>query len=286
MPAQLTILGSKGGPAIRPGGPMPTSSLLEIAGRKIVVDCGLGVTRSLVATGMNLKMLDLIFITHLHSDHVLELGALIHTAWTTGITTPIHVYGPPGIEAYWQGFMASMAFDCGIRVIDEGRIPINELVHIHTYTEGMVVQLDTLRVDALRVVHPPVHECFALRFGSDVQITFSADTCYHPPLIDFARHSDILVHEAMLVAGLDALVTKTGGGDKLRNHLLASHTTAEDVARLATAAEVKHLVLHHLVPADDPQFGESDWLTAVRPHWHGPLSIGRDGLVVSTPATN
>jgi MATE family multidrug resistance protein len=58
---------------------------------------------------MNLKALDLIFITHLHSDHVLELGALIHTAWTTGITTPIHVYGPPGIAAYWQGFMAAMA---------------------------------------------------------------------------------------------------------------------------------------------------------------------------------
>lgn len=284
MPAQLTILGSKGGPAIRPGGPMPTSSLLEIAGRNIVVDCGLGVTRSLVATGMNLKTLDIICITHLHSDHVLELGALIHTAWTTGITTPIHVYGPPGIEAYWQGFMASMAFDCGIRVIDEGRIPINELVHIHTYTEGVVMQLDNLRVDALRVVHPPVHECFALRFDSDVHVTFSADTCYHPPLIDFARHSDILVHEAMLVAGLDALVAKTGGGDKLRNHLLASHTTAEDVARLATAAEVKHLVLHHLVPADDPQFTQSDWLAAVRPYWHGPLSVGYDGLTVSTHA--
>ncbi|MBM4414314.1 MAG: MBL fold metallo-hydrolase [Chloroflexi bacterium] len=281
MAAQLTILGSKGGPAIRPGGPMPTSSLLEIAGRRIVVDCGLGVTRSLVATGMNLKTLDIICITHLHSDHVLELGALIHTAWTTGITTPIHVYGPPGIEGYWQGFMAAMAFDCGIRVIDEGRIPIDELVHIHTYTEGPVFEIDGLQVDALRVVHPPVHECFALRFRGDVQVTFSADTCYHPPLIDFARHSDILVHEAMLVAGLDALVAKTGGGDKLRNHLLASHTTAEQVAQLATAAEVKHLVLHHLVPADDPQFTQVDWLAAVQPHWSGPLSVGYDGLTVA-----
>lgn len=283
MSAQLTILGSKGGPAIRPGGPMPTSSLLEIAGRRIVVDCGLGVTRSLVATGMNLKTLDIICITHLHSDHVLELGALIHTAWTTGITTPVHVYGPPGIEEYWQGFMAAMAFDCGIRVIDEGRIPINELVHVHTYTEGPVFEIDGLQVDALRVVHPPVHECFALRFRGDVQVTFSADTCYHPPLIDFARHSDILIHEAMLVAGLDALVAKTGGGDKLRNHLLASHTTAEQVAQLATAAEVKHLVLHHLVPADDPQFTQVDWLAAVRPHWSGPLSVGYDGLTVTLP---
>jgi ribonuclease BN (tRNA processing enzyme) len=262
MPAILTLLGSKGGPAIRPGGPMPTASLLDIAGRRIVVDCGLGVTRSLVATGMNLKTLDTIFITHLHSDHVLELGALIHTAWTTGISTPIHVYGPPGITAYWQGFMAAMAFDCGIRVIDEGRIPIDELVHIHTYSEGLVLQSDTLRVDALRVSHPPVHECFALRFGADVRVTFSADTCYFPPLIEFARHSDVLVHEAMLPAGLDALVAKTGGGDKLRQHLLASHTTAAQVAQLARAAVVEHLVLHHLIPADDPQFTVADWYDA------------------------
>jgi len=260
---------------------MPTSSLLDIGGRRIVVDCGLGVTRSLVATGMNLKALDLIFITHLHSDHVLELGALIHTAWTTGITTPIHVYGPPGIAAYWQGFMAAMAFDCGIRVIDEGRIPLPELVHIHTYAEGLVFQSDTLSVQALRVDHPPVSECYGLRFDSDVRVTFSAHTCAFPPLIAFAQDSDLLVHEAMLTAGLDALVTKTGGGDKLRQHLMASHTTAEQVAAIARDAGVKHLALHHLIPADDPEFGRSDWEAAVRPIWHGLLSIGHDGLQIN-----
>ncbi len=74
MRARLVLLGSKGGPAIRPGGPWPTSSLLEIGGRSIVVDCGLGVTRGLTDAGVNLKALDLVFITHLHSDHVLEPG--------------------------------------------------------------------------------------------------------------------------------------------------------------------------------------------------------------------
>lgn len=283
MPTQLTLLGTKGGPAIRPGGPMPTSSLLEIAGRRIVIDCGLGVTRSLVATGMSLKELDTIFITHLHSDHVLELGALIHTAWTTGTTRPIHVYGPVGIAEYWQGFMQAMAFDCGIRVIDEGRIPIGDLVHIHTYGAGVIYDTPDLRVSALRVAHPPVDECYGLRFDADVRVTFSADTRYFPPLIDFARGSDLLVHEAMLVTGLDALVAKTGGGDKLRNHLLASHTTAEEVASVARDAEVGHLVLHHLVPADDPNFTAHDWEQAVRPIWQGPLSIGHDGLCINLP---
>ncbi|GIS12623.1 MAG: MBL fold metallo-hydrolase, partial [Pseudomonadota bacterium] len=80
----LALLGTKGGPSVRPGSTMPTSSLLCLDGRLIVVDCGLGVTRGLVDQGMRLESLSLIFITHLHSDHYLELGPLIHTAWTTG----------------------------------------------------------------------------------------------------------------------------------------------------------------------------------------------------------
>ncbi len=82
MTLALHILGSKGGPAIRPGGPSPTSMLLEIDGRLIVVDCGLGVTRGFVETGHPLTKLSTILVTHHHSDHNLEFGNLIHTAWT------------------------------------------------------------------------------------------------------------------------------------------------------------------------------------------------------------
>jgi len=57
----VALLGTKGGPAIRPGSTMPTSSLLSLADRRIVVDCGLGVTRGLVDQGMHLRELDLIF---------------------------------------------------------------------------------------------------------------------------------------------------------------------------------------------------------------------------------
>mgnify|MGYP001057669449 CR=1 FL=1 len=121
---RLVLLGTKGGPAIRAKGAMPTSTLLELDGRRVVVDCGLGVTKGLVEAGMDLKTLDLIFITHLHSDHILELGPLIHTAWTTGLNTPVTVYGPEGIEAYWQGFLQSLAYDIAIRVEDEGRTPL------------------------------------------------------------------------------------------------------------------------------------------------------------------
>lgn len=281
MSGRLVTLGSKGGPAIRPHGPSPTSSLLELGGRTIVVDCGLGVTRGLTDAGITLKTLDLVFITHLHSDHVLELGPLIHTAWTAGLATPVRVFGPAGIGDYWDGFLRSMTFDIDIRIADEGRPDLRGLVEISEFSEGAVLMEGGLRVAALRVDHPPVTDCFALRFEhGGGSIVFSADTAYFPPLADFARGADILVHEAMLEAGVDRLVARTGNGARLREHLLASHSLAQQAGCIATQTGVRRLVLHHLIPADDPGIGEADWVEAVRESWAGALTIARDGLVL------
>lgn len=281
MPDRLVLLGSKGGPALRPGGPWPSSSLLQIGGRSIVVDCGLGVTRGLVDSGISLKSLDLIFVTHLHSDHVLELGPLIHTAWTAGLATPVGVFGPPGTGHYWQRFCQAMEFDIEIRIVDEGRPDVRELVSIVEFGEDQVVGQGGLTVSALRVEHPPVTDCFALRFEhGGKSVVFSADTAFFPPLADFAQGADILVHEAMLEDGIERLVAKTGNGARLKDHLLASHSFAEEAGSIASDAGVTRLVLNHLIPADDPEIGEADWIAAVRKTWAGDLTIARDGLVV------
>ena len=281
MADRLVLLGTKGGPAIRPGGPSPTSSLLEIAGRRIVVDCGLGVTRGLVEAGLHLRDLDLVFLTHLHSDHVLEFGPLLHTAWTTGLATPVFVYGPPGTRALWQGFLASLDYDIRTRIADEGRPELEPLVAIREYGPGDVMAEGGLTVRALRVDHPPVTDCFALRIeAAGRAIVFSADTAYFPPLADFAAGADILVHEAMLPEGLESIVARTGNGSRLREHLVASHTFAADAGRIATAAGVSRLVLNHLIPADDPAFGEAHWRAALAETWQGELVIGRDGLAL------
>ena len=279
---RLVILGSKGGPAIRPGGPSPTSSLIEIAGRRCVVDCGLGVTRALVDAGVVLKDLELIFITHMHSDHVLELGPLLHTAWTTGLAHRVKVFGPPDLMEYWDGFLSAMRYDIDLRIEDEGRPDLRDLVEIHLLQEGDVpLGADGLSVAALRVDHPPVVDCFALRFETPGwSVAFSADTAYFPPLAEFANQCDVLVHEAMLERGVDKIVEATGNGARLREHLLASHTMAPDVARIADAAKVKTLVLNHLIPADLPGFEKEEWLEATKA-FSGETIVSHDGLTLS-----
>ena len=279
MTERLVILGSKGGPAIRPGGPSPTSSLLEIGGRQIVIDCGLGVSRALVEAGV-------VLITHLHSDHVLELGPLLHTAWTSGLKTPVRVLGPAGTKAVWDGFVASMIYDIDLRIEDEGRPDIRDLVMIEEYSEGQLLDEDGLLIEALRVDHPPVTECYALRVTHEGRIiVFSSDTAYFPPLAVFAEGADVLVHEAMHPEGVDRLVARTGNGDRLKAHLIASHTMAADVGRIAASARVDHLVLNHLVPADDPNITEMHWIEQTKLTWDGQLTIGRDGLDLPLPSS-
>jgi ribonuclease BN (tRNA processing enzyme) len=279
----VALLGTKGGPAIRPGSTMPTSSLLVLGGCQIVVDCGLGVTKGLVDQGMELRDLNMIFITHLHSDHYLELGPLIHTAWTAGLKSNVDIWGPEGLEKYWNNFLVSMEADIDLRIKDEGRPNLRELVRIQVIDAGAVTEKPDLTVRAIRTIHPPLVDCFALSFETaEKRVVFSGDTAYMPALVEFAKDADLLIHEAMLESALPALVARVGNGsEKLMEHLLRSHTGAADAARLATEAGVAQLAFHHLIPSDDPAYSEKHWHDAVAPHWDGTFHVGKDGLRIN-----
>ena len=62
----------------------------------------------------------------------------------------------------------------------------------------------------------------------------------------------MLVHEVMHLPSLDSLVASLPNAKTLREHLIASHTTTEQVGGIAAAAGVKTLVLSHFVPGGFP----------------------------------
>lgn len=283
---RIILIGSKGGPAIRTGGPQPTSHILAVRDRLYVVDCGLGVTRGFVEAGYHLGRLGTIFITHHHSDHNLEVGNLIHTAWTAGLSTSVNVFGPKGMVKMTENFLTLNRFDIDTRIADEGRPDLTAMIKAHDYDEGLVMDDGIVRVTALRNNHPPIVDSFALRFdfagesGERKSVVFSGDTTYLRSLAGFARGADVLLHEAMYGPGIDALVARVKNGSRLREHLVGSHTMVEDAGRIATAAGVKRLVLNHMIPADDPAVTPDHWRRAIAATWSGPLDVGRDGLVI------
>lgn len=279
----IALLGTKGGPAIRPGSSMPTSNLIVMNGQHIVLDCALGVTKGLVDQNMALKDLSLIFISHMHSDHYLELGPLLYTAWTAGLKTKVTVYGPKGLDAYWDGFIKSMKADIDLRIEDEGRPDLRNLLDIKVLDAGVVYENDVLSVSALRTEHPPLIDCFAFSFKTaNHHAVFSGDTAPIKALEEFARGADLLIHEAMLESALPSLMERIGNGsDKLMAHWLRSHTFAHDAAKTATNAGVKRLALSHLIPSDDPTYNTKDWQEACKDHWSGELIVAHDGIKIN-----
>lgn len=280
--SSVTILGAKGGPAIRPGSAMPTSLLVRMGRRTLLVDAGLGAAAALCRAGVALTELDAIFITHLHSDHYLELGPLMHTAWTAGLRRPVPVWGPSGLAAYWQGFCASMAYDIDTRIEDEGRPDFRPLLSLRRLDETLDITLGELRIRAMRTHHPPVEESHALRFDAEgASAVLSGDTAPMQQMAAFAKGADLLVHEAMLVDHVTEIVNRMGyADDRLLRHILRSHTPADAAARIAARAGVGALALHHLIPSGEPGVGEAQWRAAAAPHFPGRLYVAEDGLEI------
>jgi len=94
--------------------------------------------------------------------------------------------------------------------------------------------------------------------------------------VKLARGADILVHEALWLPAVERIIARDLNASRLREHLLASHTTVEDCGRVAEAAGVKTLVLSHLVPGGDPTITDEMWTNAARQHFKGRIIVGKD----------
>jgi ribonuclease BN (tRNA processing enzyme) len=276
-PNRLVLLGTRGGPRVTGYKPSPSASLIVWNNVPYVIDTGYGVTFKLVEAKFPLPALRYTFITHHHSDHNAEFGLLVYNAWANGLQTPVDAYGPAGMGALAQGFWDAYKFDIETRIVDEGRPDLRKLVKVHEYGEGPVMAAGDAKVTALRNVHPPITESFALKFEFPGKtIVFSGDTAYFPPLAAFAQGADILVHEVMYAPALEDLIRRVPNAATLMAHLKASHTLTDEVGRIATQAGVKKLVLNHLVPADAPAMTEQTWADAVRPTFAGELVVAHD----------
>jgi ribonuclease BN (tRNA processing enzyme) len=194
----LCLLGTKGGPSVRDINQLPFSNLLRIGPTSYIIDAAYGTTYRLVEKGISLASIRCIFVSHHHSDHNLEVGPLLFNAWANGLKHPIDVYGPAGIDHLTKAYLDSNKIDIDVRVVDEGRPDLRTLVADHAFKEGFVMADQNICVSALRVPHPPI-ESYALKFEirGGKTLVFSGDTAYFPPLAEFAKNADFMVHEVM-----------------------------------------------------------------------------------------
>jgi ribonuclease BN (tRNA processing enzyme) len=279
--SRLILLGTAGGPTPKPNRAAPAQAIV-VGDACYVIDCGNGVARQMVLAKLRLGSIRALFLTHHHSDHNADYGNLLLLSWGSDLATRVDTHGPPPLAAMTRHFLALNETDIRTRIADEGRPPLEPLIVPHELTGGGAVMHDAnVRVTAAVVEHPPLAMALAYRFDCpDRSIVISGDTRPSPALIELARGADILVHEVMHVPSIEALIARESNAKTLRDHLLASHTTTEQVGRLATEAQVKTLVLSHFVPGGYPFVPDEIWYEAVRPHFSGNLIVGRDLLEI------
>jgi ribonuclease BN (tRNA processing enzyme) len=261
---RLVLLGTQGGPLIRSCKQTPSANLIVYKNVPFVIDTGYGATFKLKEAGINLSTLKYIFITHLHSDHYLDLGPLLYNAWLSGLAEEVHVYAPKGMKSVLNAYWKSNRYDITTRIKDEGRTDIRKLIKIHELKEGMLIANTDFEISCLKNIHPPVEESYAFKFKlGKKNIVFSGDTIYCPALVEFASNADYLIHEVMYIPAVDEMAKRRPNA-------------TEDVGRIASAANVKNLILNHFVPPDDKSLTEQTWIDAVRTTFSGNIIVGKD----------
>jgi ribonuclease Z len=110
---RVTLLGT--------GTPFPNSDrfgsaiLVEAAEQKLLFDSGRGVVIRLTQAGVSMKKLDGLFLTHLHSDHVVGIPDLWLSGWFLGRDQPFPIWGPTGTRSLTEHLGQAFGFDVHIR---------------------------------------------------------------------------------------------------------------------------------------------------------------------------
>lgn len=238
--SRLILLGTGGGPSPKPNRSAPAQAIV-VGDAIYVIDCGNGVARQMALASLRFSALRAVFITHHHSDHDADYGNLLLLSWEADRTAVVDAYGPPPLADMTGLFLRMNDVDIEARIADEGRPPLANLIRVHEVEgSGLVMRDARVRVTAALVDHPPIRPALAYRFDCpDRSIVISGDTRPCESLVRLARGAEVLVHEVMYPPAIAAILAAEPNARRLREHLLASHTTTEQVGRIATRAGVR-----------------------------------------------
>jgi ribonuclease BN (tRNA processing enzyme) len=263
-----------------------TAHILVHKGATYIVDCGLGVSRQFARTAIPWRSLRSIFITHHHPDHNIEYGPMLVMGWLGGMPQNVRAYGPTPLQQMTEDYLRSAKATIDFWAEDFKRPPLG-MIEVHELPQaGPVMQDDTVKVTSVLVQHPPVTPAYGYRFDfPDRSIAFSGDTVALDAVATMAKGADVLVHEAIDMAAVQAFITNLiahgtpGSVEGYMAHMRADHTPTEEVGRIAQEAGVKTLVLSHLAPGD---FSVSDarWRGDAAKHFKGKIIVGRDLMVI------
>jgi ribonuclease Z len=268
---EITLLGT-GSPVPDPNRAGP-STLVRAGGQVFLVDCGRGVLLRAAAVGVGAAGLSALLLTHLHSDHIGDLGDLLITRWITTFATdpaPLPIIGPPGTADVVEATLKAFGHDIGYRIAHHADLNAPPAVDVHEHTEGPVWDRDGVSIRVAPTDHRPVAPTIGFRIESvTTSAVLAGDTVPCAGLDELAAGADALVHTVIrkdIVAGIPQ--------QRLRD-ICDYHSSVEQAAATAARAGVGTLVMTHYVPALVPG-QEEQWRALAAGEFGGRVELGDD----------
>lgn len=276
-PFRVTLLGA--------GTPRPDPlqfgpcTLIEAGGQRILVDAGRGATMRLFQLGVPIGSIDLLLLTHFHSDHVVGIPDLWLTGWLGGWfgrrARPMRVMGPRGTRHLMHHICEAYSADVAIRLADEQLPEAGSRVVADEFdTCGLIHDSGGVRITCFEVDHGDlIKPAFGYRFDYDGRsAVLSGDTRYNENLVVHARGADLLVHEVAMARPEAAAI------DRIKR-VLAHHSAPADAARVFSRIAPRLAVFNHVVLLGSDGItppSPDDLIRETRKGYAGSLVLGED----------
>ena len=284
MTTQVVLTGT-GVPHPRPGR-AGAGTLVRCGDVALQFDAGRATVMRLAEAGVAPHALSALFVTHVHSDHVVALPDVAMTRWVQqqlGATGPLVVVAPEGTAArFVRRMLDPYDDDIALRRQHVGAGPVG--VDLRPFpvpaTPGPVWSSDDghVRVLAVAVHHEPVADAVAYRVETpDGAVVISGDTRVCPEVERLAAGADVLVHEACRTTALAEVVAGTPF-----ETTFSYHADTVPLGAMAARAGVPHVVLTHLIPPPDRPADADAFARDLRDGGYtGRVTVGEDLTTVT-----
>ena len=211
--------------------------ITSASGRTMLIDCGGDVRFSLAESGVSVRDIDAIYVSHLHSDHIggLEWIALSRF-FGPGAQSPKLFVEEDLMHELWNHSLKG-----GLGCIQGKRMDISDYFDCHPVAEGGSFVWEDLRFSLVRMPHimceKKNHDSHGLRIDATdhggVSVFISADTEFHPEmLLKLTTGADLIFHDC------ETSTLRTG-----------VHAHYEDLRTLPPGVKEKMWLYHYQSPS-------------------------------------
>ncbi|MEP2990324.1 MAG: MBL fold metallo-hydrolase [Parasphingorhabdus sp.] len=252
------------------------STLIEAGDQAIIFDCGRGCGIRLMAARPDLyNKVDKIFLTHMHSDHLVGVADIYMNGWLLGRNAPLQIFGPRGTRKFIKGLRDAFAPDIYTRHELEGLPATADGVDYHAVeieTDGIVYQKNGLTVTAFTVDHAEAKPAYGYRVDyKGRSVMLSGDTRMTPNLTRYGKGVDVIIQEVIppFLIGILNRIYSPEQAQKIVDH----HTLASETGQLFARTNPRLAVYSHYksTPVSDVEL-----LAEAARYWPGPVIAGQD----------